>query len=60
MTGKEISSLMRKHRCTMRDLKARTGITLKRIRYVRQHGVFEPFVVRDWKQAITGVDPGPQ
>lgn len=58
MTGKELFRLMRKHRVTIRELKARTGITLKRIRQVRESGLADANAVRDWVQAITGRDPG--
>lgn len=59
MTGKQLISLMRRHAVTIRELKARTGITLQRIRQVCKSGLTEPNAVRDWVQAITGTDPGP-
>lgn len=58
MTGKQIRSLMRKHRKTIRGLSAEFGLTQKRIRQVREIGVDNAGYVRDWVQIITGVDPG--
>lgn len=57
MTGREIASLMRRHRVTIRELKKRTGITLKRIRQIRDEGLNGREICRDWIQAITGKDP---
>jgi hypothetical protein len=59
LSGKELCRLMRKHRVTIAELALRTGITQKRIRQVREAGISDPFVVRDWIQAITRSDPGP-
>ncbi len=53
MTGPELCSLMRKHRVTIRDLKQRTGITMKRIRTVRETGLGGHAAI-DWHEAITG------
>ncbi len=60
MSGGELKSMMRKFGVTIRELKRRTGITMKRIREVRTGGLVDRHAVRDWKQAITGTDPGPQ
>ncbi len=60
MNGKEIIKLMRQFGVTIRELKRRTQITMKRIRQIRTIGLIDRNAVRDWKQAITGVDPGPQ
>jgi hypothetical protein len=59
MDGPEVRRLMRTHGTTIRDLSARTGITMKRIREIRECGTRSPHVTRDWVQAITGRDPGP-
>ena len=59
MIGREIRTLMRKNKMTIRDLSAKMGITMKRIRQVRSAGLACPFAVRDWTEAITGADPGP-
>lgn len=52
-TGKEIASLMRKHRLTIRGLKAKTGFTMKRIREIRNSGI-KGHAACDWFEAITG------
>ncbi len=59
MEGDQFIRLMRKHKVTIRDLKKRTGFTLKRIREVRSGGLVDPVACRDWVQAITETDPGP-
>lgn len=59
MTGKQLRSLMRQHKVTIRELAQRTQITMKRIRQARETGLASATGVRDWVQAITGVDPGP-
>ena len=58
MIGKEICRLMRVNEVTIRGLSARMGITQKRIREVREHGLTDPYAIRDWVQGITGADPG--
>jgi hypothetical protein len=57
--GREIARLMRKYKVTIRELKDRTGITMKRIRQVREDGLKDRYSIRDWLQAIMGEDPGP-
>ena len=59
LPGREIVRLMRRHHVTIRELSARMGITMKRIRQVRRDGLQHPAYIRDWVQAITGQDPGP-
>jgi hypothetical protein len=49
---------MRRHRVTIRELSARTDISMKRIREVRRDGLQGRDTIRDWVQAITGEDPG--
>jgi hypothetical protein len=51
---------MRHHRVTSRALAQRMQIPMRRIRWVRQHGLTCPLAVRDWKEAVMGEDPGPQ
>jgi len=58
MTGKRLCSLMRFSKVTIRQLKKRTGFTLKRIREVRAAGIYDANICRDWIEAITGNDPG--
>jgi hypothetical protein len=53
MTGPELCSLMRKHRVTIRDLKQRTGFTMKRIRERRESGL-GGHAASDWHEALTG------
>lgn len=61
MTGKELASLMRRHGVTIKELAKRIQIPQNRVRMRRDTGFFrEPELVRDWIQAITGTDPGPQ
>ena len=52
-----IRQIMRVHKVTIRELAARMDITIKRVRRVREHGLTEPHVIRDWVEAITGRDP---
>lgn len=59
LSGQDLVRLMRQHKTTIRDLSQRTGITQKRIREVRVSGLTDPHTVRDWIEAVTGVDPGP-
>ena len=59
MSGERIISLMRRYRVTIRSLSKRTGITMKRIRNVREEGLADAHSIRDWIEAITGDDPGP-
>ena len=59
MTGKELITMMRRHKVTIRELARRIQITQKRVRMRRDIGL-DAETARDWIQAITGVDPGPQ
>ena len=60
LTGPEIISLMRKHKRTIKDLSKEMGITMKRIREVR-NSEGDPVLVGhtaiDWIQHITGSVP---
>lgn len=58
LTGQKLKSMMRKHHVTIRELKSRTGITMKRIREVLDSELVGVETCRDWIQAITGIDPG--
>lgn len=49
---------MRVHRVKIRELSQRMGITMKRIREVRDAGLTDPLSIRDWIEAVTGTDPG--
>ena len=59
LEGSEVKRLMRKHRKTIRALSQEMGITMKRIRQVRESGLEDRHAIRDWIQAILGNDPGP-
>lgn len=52
-TGREIATLMRKHRVTIRELSAKTDITQKRIRQIRATEI-AGHAACDWYEAITG------
>ena len=58
LPGHELVTLMHRHNVTIAELAQRTGITQKRIRQAREHGLSNPNAVRDWVQAIRGRDPG--
>ena len=60
MTGKELATLMRRHKVTIRELARRIQITQKSVRQRRETGLTDPGLARDWIQAITENDPGPQ
>ena len=57
-TGEVVCRLMRKFRRTIRGLSNDIGITMKRIREVRSEGLTDPLPIRDWVEAISGIDPG--
>lgn len=59
LAGHELVALMNRHKLTIGELARRTGITQKRIRQARVHGLRDPNAVRDWIEAIQGRDPGP-
>lgn len=56
LTGNGIKRLMRSHHVTMREIKSRYKITLKRIREVRANGV-TGFAAEEWIFIITGKWP---
>jgi hypothetical protein len=58
LSGPDLCKVMRQHKVTIAELKARTGITMKVIRQRRESGLANPYAIRDWLQAITGTDPG--
>ena len=59
LKGKDIVSLMRKYRITIAVLAAKVGASQRRVRLLRQTGLADATVIRDWLEAITGQDPGP-
>ena len=59
LAGDEVVSLMRRHKKSIEGLSFRIGISQKRLREVREKGLHDPYVVRDWIEAITGEDVGP-
>jgi len=58
LTGPMLVSLMRRHRVKIRDVKAKHGVTLKRIREVRETGL-TGFAAEEWHWLITGQWPEP-
>ena len=58
LSGRDIRTLMRRYHVTIRALAQRMDIPMTRVRYRRLHGIEEWNVIRDWVEAITGVDPG--
>jgi hypothetical protein len=57
LSAQTIQHLMRKHRKTTRGIAQEWNLTLKRVRYVREHGVEGDVFVMDWLEILTG-DPG--
>lgn len=53
LTGAQVRNLMRKHGATMRGIKTKHQITLKRTREVRMHGV-RGFFAAEWFWIIVG------
>jgi hypothetical protein len=56
LSGREVTSLMRRHKKTIRCIAKSHQITLKRIREVRTKGV-EGFSAEEWSWIITGQWP---
>lgn len=59
LSGSDLVSLMRKHRVSPGALAFRLGISKKRVCAKRRSGLQDALTVRDWIEAITGIDPGP-
>ena len=59
LSGKEVIALMRKHRAKIDSLAFKLGTSKKRVRQIRDVGLTDVLAIRDWLQAITGIDPGP-
>ena len=49
-----LSSLMRKHRITIRGLSKRMGVSIKRIRQVRTMSRVDYLTYCDFREAVTG------
>jgi hypothetical protein len=58
LNGRDLRTLMRRHRVTIRMLAQRMDIPMTRIRLCRTHGLTDWNIIRDWVEAMTGVDPG--
>lgn len=58
LSGAEVVRLMRLHGVTIAQLAKRMGIPQTRVRMIREKGIVGAEFVRDWREAITGVDPG--
>lgn len=59
LSGQQIVWLMQRCGVTVEKLAFRLGCTMARVREVRERGLGDLLVVRDWIEAITGEDPGP-
>ena len=55
ITSEEIKKLMRAHGWTIRNLATTYGITMKRVREVRNQGVHGRVPTLEWMRMITGV-----
>ena len=55
ITSEEIKKLMRAHGWTIRSLATTYGITIKRVREVRNQGVRGRVPTLEWMRMITGV-----
>ena len=53
LEGTTVRRLMRKHRRTIRGIATQYGITMRRVRQVRMHGV-DGFLGDEWHFLITG------
>jgi hypothetical protein len=58
LSGRDLCWLMRQHRVTIRMLARCLDLPMTRVRYRRRQGIEEWHILRDWVEAITGVDPG--
>lgn len=58
IAGATIAKLMRQHAKTIRGLAQAMGITQKRVRHVRSHGVRGAAFVHNWMEAITTATQG--
>ena len=58
LTGSKLVDLMRDHNLTIAELAFRLGSTQKRVRQIRETGLHDPNVIRDWIEAVKGQDPG--
>ena len=55
ITGEEIKKFMRDYRWTIRSLATTYGITMKRVREVREQGLRGRVATLEWMRMITGV-----
>ena len=53
ITGDEIKKLMRQNKKTISALSEEMGITKQRVREVREAGVKNRYVCKDWIEALT-------
>ena len=58
LSGAEVVRLMRAHGMTVAQLARRMNIPQTRVREIRDRGIVGGEFVRDWREAITGTDPG--
>lgn len=57
ITAAAIRTLMRKHRKTIRGVATEFGLTMKRVREVRERGVADGWNACEWTFILTGVWP---
>ena len=58
LSGADVRSLMRRHRKTIRSIASEHGLTMKRVREVRENGV-TGLLAEEWQYLITGEWPSP-
>lgn len=57
LSGKQVASMMRRCGKTIRSIAGEQGLTLKRVRHVRIHGVQDGLRVSEWIKFCTGTWP---
>lgn len=53
LSGKDVVTLMRKHKKVIAGLSSAMNISQVRVRHVREHGVSGKVFVQDWVEAIS-------
>jgi len=60
LSAETVRRLMRQNRKTIRGIAQEWNLTMKRVRYFRDHGVAGEHFVRDWLEILTGKGPEDQ